>query len=104
MPVSSATYRPFSSANGESRRRKFSWMRHPAVARLAIILFLFVLWEIAARWFVDPLFLSPPSRVMASLGPLLGSPGIGKALGLTLWELSAAFALSVVIGLAVGLA
>jgi ABC-type nitrate/sulfonate/bicarbonate transport system permease component len=104
MALSSQMYSPFLSANGASRRRKFSWIRHPALARLAIILLLFVLWEIAAMWFVDPLFLSPPSRVVASLGPLLGTPGIGKALMLTLGELSAAFALSVVIGLTVGLA
>jgi NitT/TauT family transport system permease protein len=103
MQVLNETHSPSSSANDGSRRRKFSWIHHPAVARLAIILLLFVLWEIAARWFVDPLFLSSPSRVVASLRPLLGSPSIRKALVLTLWELSAAFALSVVIGLAVGL-
>ena len=37
-------------------------MRRPWVARLAVIALLFCLWEIAARWFVDPMFLSPPSR------------------------------------------
>ena len=76
----------------------------PAVARLGIILLLFLIWEAAARWFVDPLFISPPSRVIVSLGTLLRTSGIVNALLLALWELGAAFVLSVAIGLAVGLA
>lgn len=76
----------------------------PAALRLGVIIVLFVIWEVAARRFVDPLFLSPPSRVIASLRPLLQSPGITKAMTLTFWELSVAFILSVVIGLGVGLA
>ncbi len=79
-------------------------LRHPGVARLGVIVALFVVWEIAARWAVDPLFLSPPSRVISSLGTLLQSAGVAQALALTFWELSAAFVLSVAIGLAVGLA
>ena len=76
----------------------------PAVARSGVIILLFVIWEIAARWFVDPLFLSPPSRVIMSLGTLFRTSGIAKALLIALWELAAAFVLSVAIGLAVGLA
>ena len=76
----------------------------PGFARVGVIVAMFAVWEIAARWFVDPLFLSPPSRVIASLGTVLRTPGVPAALQVTLLELSAAFALSVVIGLAVGLA
>ena len=76
----------------------------PAVARLGIILLLFLIWEAAARWFVDPLFISPPSRVLMSLGTLFRTSGVAKALLLALWELGVAFAISVAIGLAVGLA
>lgn len=78
-------------------------LRRPAVARLGVIIVLFVIWEVSARWFVDPMFLSPPSRAISSLAPLLRSPGVAKALTVTLWELSVAFILSVAIGLAVGL-
>ena len=77
--------------------------RRPWVARVAVIAVMFGLWEIAARFLVDPLFLSPPSIVIASLGDLFDTPGIPAALALTLFELAVAFALAVAIGLALGL-
>jgi len=79
-------------------------LRHPALARLCVVAALLVLWEVAARWWVDPIFLSPPSRVVASLGELFETRGVPAALRLTFWELAVAFAISVVIGLPVGLA
>jgi NitT/TauT family transport system permease protein len=72
--------------------------------RLAVIAVLFGMWEIAARFFVDPLFLSPPSRVLVSLSAVLSTPGVPAALQLTLFELSVAFVLSIVIGLVIGFA
>jgi NitT/TauT family transport system permease protein len=74
------------------------------IARLAVIVGLLCAWEIAARYFVDPMFLSPPSRVFTSLPTLFETRGVPAALRLTFWELAIAFALSVVIGLAIGLA
>ncbi len=82
-----------------------SWLaRRPGMARLAVIAGLLVLWEIAARWFVDPMFLSPPSRVFASLGAVLRTPGVPGAIATTFFELLVAFVLAVAIGLALGLA
>jgi len=78
--------------------------RRPWVARLVVIAVMFGLWETAARLLVDPLFLSPPSQVIASLGDLFDTPGIPAALELTLFELAVAFVLAVAIGLALGLA
>ncbi len=78
--------------------------RRPWLARLLIIAALFVAWEIAARWFVDPLFLSPPSQVIASLDKVFSTRGVPAALQLTLFELATAFALAVSIGLVLGLA
>ncbi len=78
-------------------------MRHPGLARLAVVAGLLLLWEIAARWWIDPAFLSPPSRVVATLGALFETKGVPRALEITLWELGIAFAISVAIGLAVGL-
>src|SRR5262249_9060950 len=91
--------------------------RRPALARLSVIGALLALWEIAARWFVDPLFLSPPSKVIASLcgnfpvrlgiscpaDSLFGTRGVPAALGLTLYELAVAFVIAVAIGLVLGL-
>jgi NitT/TauT family transport system permease protein len=78
--------------------------RHPALARLVVIAGLFLLWEVAARFWVDPIFLSPPSVVATSFGELFEIKGIPQALQITLWELAVAFAMSVVSGLVVGLA
>src|SRR5579863_5874675 len=78
--------------------------RRAWLMRLIVIAALFVLWEIAARRFVDPLFLSPPSRVIAALDTVFGTRGVPAALELTLFELAVAFVLAVAIGLVLGLA
>jgi ABC-type nitrate/sulfonate/bicarbonate transport system permease component len=78
--------------------------RRPWLARLIVIAGLFASWEIAARWFVDPLFLSPPSQVIASLDKVFSTRGVPAALQLTLFELTVAFVLAVAIGLVLGLA
>jgi ABC-type nitrate/sulfonate/bicarbonate transport system permease component len=88
-------------------KRRFvlrSLTRRPWLARLIVIAALFALWEVAARWFVDPLFLSPPSQVIASLDKVFSTRGVPAALQLTLFELTVAFVLAVAIGLALGLA
>jgi ABC-type nitrate/sulfonate/bicarbonate transport system permease component len=89
-----------------SRRRPVprGLTRRPWFARLIVIAALLALWEIAARFFVDPLFLSPPSQVVASLDKVFGTRGVPAALQLTLFELAVAFVLAVAIGLALGLA
>jgi len=78
--------------------------RRPWLARLIVIAALLALWEVAARFFVDPLFLSPPSQVIASLDKVFGTRGVPAALQLTMFELAVAFVLAVAIGLALGLA
>ena len=42
-----------------------------SAARLLVIAGLLVLWEVAARLFSDPLFICPPSALLAALPPLL---------------------------------
>jgi ABC-type nitrate/sulfonate/bicarbonate transport system permease component len=79
-------------------------MRRAWLARLLVIALAVILWEIAARFLVDPLFLSPPSRVLASLGAMLETRGVPAALEITLFELAAAFAIAVAAGLGIGLA
>ena len=79
-------------------------LRRPWVARIAVVVLLLALWEVAARWWVDPMFLSPPSRVFTSLKAVLDTRGVPAALRITFWELGIAFALSVAIGLVIGLA
>ena len=79
-------------------------LRYPALARLCVILALFVLWEIAARCWIDPMFLSPPTRVIVGLRAVLDTRGVPAAIKITFFELAVAFVLSVMIGLVVGLA
>jgi len=79
-------------------------LRRPALARILVLVAFFLFWEISARWWIDPMFMSPPSRVLASLSSVFETRGVPAALRITFWELTVAFAISVVIGLAIGLA
>jgi NitT/TauT family transport system permease protein len=90
------------AARAPSLRRYL--LRHPGVVRLAVIAVILLAWEIAARLFMDPMFISPPSRVFTSLGAVWQTNGVPGALRVTFFELAVAFAIAVVIGLALGLA
>jgi NitT/TauT family transport system permease protein len=93
------------TSNGQLWRRTKKWfLARPGVARLGVILLLFIAWEIAARFFVDKIFLSPPSAVFTSLHTVFETNGVPKALQISAWEIAVAFGLSVVVGLVVGLA
>ena len=74
------------------------------LARLRVIVLVLVIWEIAGRWLVDPLFFAPVSQVAGSLGTMFGTAGVPGAIAITLIELVAAFGLAVMAGLSVGLA
>jgi ABC-type nitrate/sulfonate/bicarbonate transport system permease component len=78
-------------------------LRHPGLVRLGVVVVILLVWEIAAR-FMDPLFISPPSRVFASLGAVVDTEGVPNALRLTFFELAVGFAISVAVGLPLGLA
>jgi len=84
-------------------RFKRYMLRHPGVARLGVVAAMFLLWEVAARWWIDPLFLAPPSAVLVSLPDLFATRGVPGAIQITFWELALAFSMSVAIGLVVGL-
>src|SRR5215204_341194 len=87
------------------KRRIKRWLlARPGLARLGVVLLLFGVWELAARFFVDKMFLSPPSSVFSQIHTVFQTPGVIAALRITAWELAVAFAISVAIGLVVGLA
>jgi ABC-type nitrate/sulfonate/bicarbonate transport system permease component len=79
-------------------------LQHPGATRFAVIILLLALWEIAARFFLDRDFISPPSLVLMSLHNLLATPGVPAALRLTLYEIAIGFVLSTIIGASIGLA
>ncbi|HLH91529.1 MAG TPA: ABC transporter permease subunit [Xanthobacteraceae bacterium] len=76
--------------------------RSPMLARLRLIVVVFIIWEIAGRWLVDPLFFAPASRVAEDLPTMFGTAGVPGAIAITLTELVAAFALAVAAGLSIG--
>lgn len=98
VAVESGRAQPLGQAHARAIRRELS----PGAARLAIIVAAIILWEISARLFGDPLFVAPPSQVVLSLDKLFGTPGIPGALLTTAWALGAAFVLSVLFGVAIG--
>jgi ABC-type nitrate/sulfonate/bicarbonate transport system permease component len=74
-------------------------------ARVLIIVALIAALEIYGRLFADPAFLQPPSEVVrAWFVTVLPDERIMSALGLTVFEIAGAYALSVVFGAAIGLA
>jgi ABC-type nitrate/sulfonate/bicarbonate transport system permease component len=85
------------------RRVQAFLLARPGLARLAVVLALFGIWEIGARFYVDKMFLSPPSTVFSSLYQVFATPGVPAALRITFFELSVAFVLAIVIGVTVGL-
>jgi ABC-type nitrate/sulfonate/bicarbonate transport system permease component len=76
----------------------------PGMARLLVILALFALWEIIARFYADPLFLCPPSQAVGALPHIFSDPKIVNAIRITVYEVITGFLLSVSVGMVVGLA
>ncbi len=79
-------------------------LQHPGAMRFAVIILLLAVWEIAARFFLDRDFISPPSSVLMSLRNLFATPGVPAALRLTLYEIAIGFVLATIIGAGIGLA
>lgn len=77
--------------------------RHPRLAQLVVVALLLAIWEIAARFWVDRMFLAPPSQIVTNLHRVFGTKGVPEALALTLFELAVAFAIAVAAGLVLGL-
>ena len=78
---------------------KYTEVVPPWVTRLLLIAAGLLIWEISARLWVDPMFLSPPSKVIAVIGPLFETEGVPSAILKAFVEVSIAFTLSVVFGL-----
>ena len=81
----SATSQPATIATSPLRSVRRALLRRPALARLLVIAGLFLLWEASARWWIDPIFLSPPSRVVTEMGALFETRGVSISNG-CLWN------------------
>jgi len=57
-------------------------------AQVASIAVLLLIWEVAARWFIDPQFISPPSKVFVAIPKLFADPQVARAVGTSFIELA----------------
>lgn len=92
-------------AGGRVRRWADRAVRDATTARIGVIAVMLAIWEVAARAFIDPEFVSPPTLIVRTLfTETFADPKIVQAMWITFYELAVAFAMSVVIGAAVGMA
>jgi ABC-type nitrate/sulfonate/bicarbonate transport system permease component len=74
----------------------------PNAIRTASVAVFFVIWEYYGRR-MDPIFMAPPSAILEAAVQLIQSGALKKALVQTLWPFSAGMALTVVVGIALGI-
>src|SRR5215831_15079125 len=74
----------------------------PNTIRTASIAVFFVIWEYYGRR-MDPIFMAPPSAIFEAALQLIQSGALKKALIQTVWPFSVGMALTVVVGIALGI-
>ena len=75
----------------------------PNAIRTVSVAVFFAVWEVFGRR-MDPIFMAPPSAIFQAALELMRSGVLRKALIESLWPFAAGMALTVVIGIAVGIA
>jgi hypothetical protein len=74
----------------------------PNAIRTVSVAAFFVIWEYFGRR-MDPIFMAPPSAIFEAALQLIQSGALKKALIQTLWPFSVGMALTVVVGIALGI-
>jgi ABC-type nitrate/sulfonate/bicarbonate transport system permease component len=74
----------------------------PNAVRTASVAVFFAIWEYYGRR-MDPIFMAPPSAIFQAAGELMQSGALGKALMQTLWPFAVGMALTVVVGILLGI-
>ncbi len=70
---------------------------------MTLLVLLVVLWEMTSQLkLVNPMILPSATQVGTVLGELLPQPSVWAAIGITSWEIVAAFLIAVPLGLAIG--
>ncbi len=74
------------------------------VARVAILLFFLLLWELSARFeWINPFITSSPSRIGKTIADMYKNGSLFLHVGTTLWETLAGFAIAVILGYSIAL-
>src|ERR1700686_5352269 len=73
----------------------------PNAIRTASVVVFFVIWEYFGRR-MDPIFMAPPSAIFRAAGELIASGALKKALIQSLWPFSVGMALTIILGVAIG--
>jgi ABC-type nitrate/sulfonate/bicarbonate transport system permease component len=74
----------------------------PNAIRTASVAVFFLIWEYYGRR-MDPIFMAPPSAIFEAAVQLIQSGALKKAMIQTLWPFSVGMALTVVVGIALGI-
>jgi ABC-type proline/glycine betaine transport system permease subunit len=74
----------------------------PNAIRTVSVAVFFVIWEYYGRR-MDPIFMAPPSAIFEAALQLIQSGALKKALIQTLWPFSVGMALTIVVGIALGI-
>jgi NitT/TauT family transport system permease protein len=74
----------------------------PNAVRTASVAVFFAIWEYYGRR-MDPIFMAPPSAIFEAAWSLIQSGALGKALSQTLWPFAVGMALTVVVGILLGI-
>src|ERR1700687_252066 len=75
----------------------------PNAIRTASVAVFFVIWEYYGRR-MDPIFMAPPSAIFEAALQLIQSGALRKALIESLWPFAVGMALTVIFGIAIGIA
>lgn len=79
------------------------FLASPPGLRLGVLLIIIVVWELVARLWGNPMFVAPPSEVVAAAVKLMAQRDLLGALGMVIVACVVAFILSVAIGALIGL-
>src|SRR5580698_1173132 len=80
-----------------------SFLLSPNAVRIASVVVFFGIWEYFGRQ-MDPIFMAPPSAIFHAAIELIGNGALKKGMIQSLWPFAVGMALTIVIGIAVGIA
>jgi NitT/TauT family transport system permease protein len=79
------------------------WDRfHTAIIGVVSVAAFFVAWQVVAGRWIDPLFISAPTRIAAATVTLIRSGELWRHLSVSLHEFVVGFALAIITGVAIG--